>query len=102
MTFQPKWVIVQASASVNVEGIPGTVHRPDTMTGDVSINFNWADPDTVFDKCIKALQPTGFKVGTSPGVNQSGKTYYWMAFGGSGGAPPKPKIIRWVEVDPYR
>ena len=85
VSFQPKWVVVQANTSVSVgDGSPGTIHRPDTMTGDVSINFNWAYSSTTFADCIQALQTTGFQVGTNQTVNQSGKTYYWMAFGGKG------------------
>jgi len=85
VSFQPKWVIVESGSSVQIgDGSPGTIHRPDTMTGDVSINFNWAYPATTFDNCIQALQATGFQVGTDQTVNQTGKTYYWMAFGGAG------------------
>ena len=49
---------------------------------------------------IQALQTDGFQVGSIAEVNQNLTTYYWMAFT-SGSPATQPKIIRWVERDPY-
>jgi len=39
-------------------------------------------------------------VGTHDKVNKTGKTYYWMAFANAP-TSSSPRLIRWVEVDPY-
>ena len=88
--FQPAYLILKA------EGY-NAAHRMTSVTGDSTLDFktvaNYADG-------IKELQTDGFQVGTHSKVNQSGKTYYWMAFAN---APPSssPRLILWVEVDPY-
>ncbi len=80
-------------------------HRPDSMVGNISLNMSWGFGSDSFLDTIQALEPTGFQVGSDVTVNQVGTTYHWMAFGDSVPAgpppPPKPKIIKWVEVDPY-
>ncbi len=108
--FQPEWVMIAADTSVEIaDGSPGVIHRPASMTGDVSLNIGWAYGTTVFDNCITALTSTGFEVGSDNVVNQgpagSGPMYYWMAFGdgvggGGGGGGGAPKIVSWREVNP--
>ncbi len=102
--FQPEWVLIHADASVSyIDGSPGTVHRPASMSGDLSLNIAQASTDTTsFANCIKALTSTGFEVGSDDTVNKSGPNYHWMAFadGGGGGGSSPPKIVRWREVNP--
>jgi len=107
--FQPEWVLIHADTPVTYipDGSVGTVHRPASLSGDFSLNIAWAqNDDTAFANCIQALSSTGFEVGSDDTVNKgppgSGPNYYWMAFAdGGASSPPKPKIIKWVEVDPY-
>ncbi len=61
--------------------------------------MSWGFGSDSFLDTIQALEPTGFKVGSDVTVNQSGTTYHWMAFGEP--LSTKPKILKWVEVDPY-
>ncbi len=88
--FQPAYLITKA------EGF-NAAHRTSSLTGDATLDFktvaNYADG-------IKELQTDGFQVGTHDKVNNSTKTYYWMAFAN---APTSstPRLIRWVEVDPH-
>ncbi len=88
--FQPAYLILKA------EGV-NAAHRTSSVTGDATLDFktvaNYADG-------IKELQTDGFQVGTHSKVNQSTRTYYWMAFANVA-ASSTPRIIRWVEVDPY-
>ena len=106
MGFQPEWVMIHADTTVTaVGGSPGTVHRPASMTGDISLNIGWAWNTETFDNCIQALSSTGFEVGSDNTVNQgppgSGPMYYWMAFAdGTVGGSSQPKIVRWREIDP--
>ena len=88
--FQPAYLITKA------EGF-NAAHRMTSVTGDSTLDFktvaNYADG-------IKELQTDGFQVGTHPKVNQSTKTYYWMAFANESGGGGPPKIVRWREVNP--
>jgi len=88
VTFEPKWVALHADAAVSYAGVPGSIHRSDTVTGDISLNFNWANASTTFADTIQALQPSGFQVGTHVTVNSSGNNYHWVAFAGASGSPP--------------
>jgi hypothetical protein len=68
-----------------------------TVAGDSTLEFkNLAN----YTNGIQALQANGFQVGTDTKVNQSSTTYYWIAFANGAGSST-PRIIRWVEVDPY-
>ncbi|MCH7798092.1 MAG: hypothetical protein IID28_06565, partial [Planctomycetes bacterium] len=88
--FQPVYLILKA------EGV-NAAHRMSSVTGDSTLDFktvaNYADG-------IQALQTDGFQVGTHTKVNQSTKTYYWMAFNNAP-ASSSPRIISWTEVDPH-
>jgi len=88
--FQPEYLILKGDATVN------GAHRTTSVAGDSTLDFktvaNYADG-------IQALQTDGFQVGTNTKVNQNATTYYWMAFA-TAPASSKPKIIRWVEVNP--
>ncbi len=90
--FQPDYLILKGNVAFN------GAHRTNLVAGDSTLDFkNVAN----YANGIQALQANGFQVGTNIKVNQSGKTFYWMAFADGAASPPKPKIIKWVEVDPY-
>ena len=90
MGFQPEYAILKGNATIN------GAHRTTEVVGDSTLDLkNLAN----YTNGIQALQATGFQVGTDTKVNQSSTTYYWIAF--ASGASSSPRIIRWVEVDPY-
>ena len=88
--FQPVYLILKA------EGV-NAAHRTSSVTGDATLDFktvaNYADG-------IQEFQTDGFQVGTHSKVNQSTRTYYWMAFNNAP-ASSSPRIISWTEVDPH-
>ncbi len=100
--FQPKWVVVDSDSDVDSgDGSPGSIHRSDSLSGDISLNFSWDFGPTTFDNCIQSLTATGFELGSDTVVNGGGVDYYWIAFAGEvSPATSKPKIIMWAEVDP--
>ena len=52
--------------------------------------------------CIQGFSVSGFQVGTDSVVNSGTVVYYWAAFTDTlATASGKPRIIQWVEVDPY-
>ena len=92
--FQPEWVLIHADTAVTVpDGSPGTIHRPASMSGDISLNMTYSEETTTFDNCLQALNATGFEVGSDDTVNKgpSGPNYYWMAFGPAS-APPQAVV----------
>ena len=54
-----------------------SVIRMSTMTGDASKNINSSG---MLTNNIQSLDADGFTVGSDANVNNSGTTYYWMAF----------------------
>jgi hypothetical protein len=70
--FQPDFVIVKDTN--NNAGVA----RTSTMAGDVSKPMGTL---TAFQADnIQSLTATGFTIGTNARVNQSGRTYHWVAF----------------------
>ncbi len=57
----------------------GTIIRTSTMAGDMSKN-RWCATAVISD-AIQSLTSDGFTVGTNSGVNTSGVTYHWIAYG---------------------
>ena len=74
VAFQPDAVIVKASTAQNA------VMRTSTMAGDASKAMGGATALTA--NLIQALTATGFTVGSSNVVNQTGTRYDWIAFKG--------------------
>jgi hypothetical protein len=72
--FQPRYVIVQSITDASGRD---AFQRTATMAGDTSADFRGA---TSADR-IQALRPLGFEVGTYAGVNNTGETYAFVAFG---------------------
>jgi len=102
--FQPDWVIVDSDSNVSYPGGgAGPMQRFAAMSGDISVNFSWANPDFgVFVDCIQSFNVSGFQVGTESVVNSGTVVYHWAAFTDTlATASGKPRIVRWVEVDPY-
>ncbi len=88
VAFQPEYVIViPAEDRELADGSPGTVHRPNALTGNRSLNFSWSFPFTTWVNVIKALTSSGFDVGNSPVVNASAGNYHFVAFSDDGAAP---------------
>ncbi len=82
--FQPDMVIVK---------------RYPSMTGDATMRFDASGFST---NQIQALESDGFQVGTDSVVNSGTVVYHWAAFTDTlATASDKPRIIQWVEVDPY-
>lgn len=52
------------------------VHRPASLAGDATMFYNNTANAT---NLIQALQPDGFQLGTSGTVNNSGRTYHYLA-----------------------
>ncbi len=91
--FQPDYVMVFPDATSN------SVHRMSSMTGDSTMRFDASGFST---NKIQALESDGFQVGSHSVVNSGTVVYYWAAFTDTlATASGKPRIIRWVEVDPY-
>jgi hypothetical protein len=76
--FQPDVVIVK-DTNTNVG-----VARTSTMTGDVAKPMGTATALQADN--IQSLTATGFTIGTNARVNQSGRTYHWVAFKTNGQA----------------
>ncbi|MCK5619484.1 MAG: DUF11 domain-containing protein, partial [Candidatus Krumholzibacteria bacterium] len=70
--FEPDVVIVKGDLSESA------LVRTSTMNGDVSRELG--EKSALLPDLIQSLDPDGFTVGTSDGVNKSGVTYYWTAF----------------------
>jgi hypothetical protein len=68
--FQPDWIITMGDNQQDV-------FRPGPIAGDAS--FTMTGTGTVANR-IQALQADGFQLGSDVDVNQSGRTYYWIAF----------------------
>jgi len=80
--FQPSVVIVDMDEAVTA--LPEeAVIRTATMTGDASKTMENANAITA-DK-IQSLDATGFTVGTDATVNETGRTYRWVAFQAAAG-----------------
>jgi len=76
--FQPDFVIVK-DTNTNAG-----VARTSTMAGDVSKPMGTS---TAFQADnIQSLTANGFTIGTNARVNQSGRTYHWVAFKANGQA----------------
>jgi len=69
--FQPEMVWVKRDTTNQ------SIWRPDSVSGDASLYWSGtaASPNR-----IQALEADGFQVGTSGQVNNSGKTYHYIAF----------------------
>lgn len=70
--FQPDFVMVK-----NTSADDG-MFRTSTMPSDASKRATGAQG--LATNRIQSFDPIGFRVGTDPDVNESGKTYHWMAF----------------------
>lgn len=70
--FAPEYVVVKADSTAT------GAHRPQSLTGDSTLNFN---SSANFANGIQALEADGFQVGTNTKVNQNGVTYWWAAWG---------------------
>jgi len=80
--FQPDVVIVDMDEAVDVAPNEAVI-RTSTMVGDASKALDGAIAIAA-DK-IQSLDPTGFTLGTHATVNETGRTYHWVAFqAGSG------------------
>ena len=76
--FQPDVVLIkrdQGSAS-GLDYFPQT--RTSAMPGDTTKNMSFAGVAT-YAGGIKSLDPTGFTLGTNPGVNANTAPFYWIA-----------------------
>jgi uncharacterized repeat protein (TIGR01451 family) len=71
-SFNPNFLLVQR----NEAGSAG-VFRTIALSGDNTLP---ATPEPLFPDRIQSFLPDGFQVGTSPEVNESSGTYFWVAF----------------------
>ncbi|MCK4775430.1 MAG: DUF11 domain-containing protein, partial [Candidatus Krumholzibacteria bacterium] len=69
--FEPDVVIVKGDLSESA------LVRTSTMNGDVSRELG--EKSALLPDLIQSLDPDGFTVGTSDGVNKPAVTYYWTA-----------------------
>lgn len=75
--FQPDVVIVRRNDVQPTAGPPAVI-RTATMTGTKEVYS--ASPTAASGGLIQSLDPNGFTVAQDPRTNQSGQTYYWIAF----------------------
>lgn len=68
--FQPGWVMTIADGQDDY-------FRPSLVSGDASFAM---DGTSSSSNRIQTIRPLGFQVGSSSGVNESGRDYYWIAF----------------------
>lgn len=84
--FRPTYVITRRQDYVTCCGESNHKSASTDPEADVTLDFRADDNDT---NEIQKLLDDGFQVGTDCQVNLSGKTYYWIAFGG-----PAPTAVR--------
>jgi hypothetical protein len=72
--FAPAFVIIKGDFGV------GSALRTSTMAGDATKPWDPLAMATISTNHIQSFDSTGFTIGSSPRVNQSGVTYYWAAF----------------------
>ncbi len=68
--FQPEWLMTIADGQEDY-------FRPSPVSGDASFLI---DGTSTSANLIQAIRPLGFQAGSSSGVNESGRAYYWIAF----------------------
>ena len=70
VAFQPSWVMTMGDGEEDY-------FRPALLSGDASYRMAGTNPAT---NRIQAILSNGFQVGSDQNVNQTGITYYWIAF----------------------
>lgn len=70
VAFQPSWVMTMGDGEEDY-------FRPALLAGDASYRMDGSNSNT---NRIQATLADGFQVGSHQNVNQSGVTYYWIAF----------------------
>lgn len=68
--FQPDWVLTVADGRDDY-------FLPAPAGGDAAFAMNGSGTAA---NLIQTLRPLGFQIGSDPGVNESGRAYYWIAF----------------------
>ncbi len=92
--FQPDMVIVKRYP--NVKGMACTSMMPAGESKEIQSS------SALLTNNIESLDTDGFTVGTDSVVNSGTVVYHWAAFTDTlATASGKPRIIQWVEVDPY-
>ncbi len=70
LSFQPNWVVTMGDGQQDY-------FKPGPLSGDAAFTMNGTGTST---NRIQAFQATGFQIGSSTSVNESGRAYYWIAF----------------------
>jgi hypothetical protein len=70
LSFQPVWVITLGDGQKDY-------YRPSTLTGDNAYSAEGTGADSDH---IQSILSTGFQLGASSEVNESGRAYYYIAF----------------------
>ncbi|HTE22811.1 MAG TPA: hypothetical protein VK674_07305 [Candidatus Limnocylindria bacterium] len=78
--FQASLVMVKNATSATVASRDPVMNRPESY-GDSSSFVGAATANLV--NAVQALQSDGFQVGTAAQTNETGATFYWVAFGGA-------------------
>ena len=86
LEFEPTYVLLKQAdtTTVGVQRFAGEI-------GDASLPINAGNDE--FINRIEALRPDGFVVGTNTQVNESGRTYYWVAWEESPGASTSGRYV---------
>ncbi|MEE8391143.1 MAG: LamG domain-containing protein, partial [Anaerolineae bacterium] len=78
--FKPQYVVVTPGETTEVAvSVPAPVYRPESLTGDGSLNFRNSSSTHLQANTIQALETNGFQVGSNAAVNADTKTFYWVA-----------------------
>ncbi len=86
LEFEPTYVLVKQAESAAIG-----VQRFAAETGDASLPTATAGDELT--NRIEALRPGGFVVGTNAQVNDTGKTYYWVAWEEAPGASTSGRYV---------
>ena len=82
--FTPQYVVLTPNDATYTDQTNSTasapIHRPESLSGDGSLNFIGSTPPYLQPDTIQAFETLGFQVGSNAAVNADTKTFYWVAF----------------------
>ena len=79
LSFQPNFVMTRSGTTVK-----DTLGRSSTIANAIDLSFKMSSA-TVAANYIQALEPGGFRIGSSSNVNATGVTYHYQAWKSTGG-----------------